>query len=93
MKSYFMVLALTVAAAMSVSPASGVNQPTLGASPSMVEKVQNKTSRKRGYAQCYSNCIKEFGCALDIIGQCYPHCECTCNAKTPKHARKCPPPS
>jgi hypothetical protein len=93
MKSFFMVLALTLAAAMSVPPASGVDVLTPGASPAMVEKVQNKTPRKRGYTQCYNNCIKEFGCAVDIIGQCYPHCECTCSAKTPKQAKKCPPPT
>jgi hypothetical protein len=93
MKAFSIVLALTLAAAMSVPPASGVNVPTLGASPSMIEKVQNKPPRKRGKVQCYSNCIKDLGCALDIIGQCYAHCRCTCNARTPKQAKNCPDPT
>jgi hypothetical protein len=93
MKPFFLVLALTLTVAMSVPPSSGADVPTTGASPSMIEKVQSKPPRKRGSRQCYSDCVKEFGCALDIIGQCYAHCSCACNAKTPVEAKKCPDPT
>ncbi len=92
MKPFFVALALMLAAAVSVPPASGVDVPTLGAPSSMIERVQNKSPRKR-VKDCYNTCVVNSGCALDIIGQCYEHCRCTCNARTRKQAKRCPDPT
>jgi hypothetical protein len=87
MKPFFIALALTLAVAVSVPPASGVDVPS-----SMIEKVQNKSPRKRA-KDCYNTCVINSGCALDIFGQCYEHCSCTCSAKTRKQAKRCPDPT
>lgn len=93
MKPFFVVLALTLAAAMAVPSASGVGVPPLGPAPSMIEKVEGKAPPKRRKSQCYNKCVEESGCAGDIIGQCYAYCSCICNSRTSKKAKRCPDPT
>lgn len=93
MKSFFLFVTIALAAAMSISLASGVNVPAWGANSSIIEKVKyekgkKKLPRKRG--DCYNKCYKDSGCEGDIVGTCDDYCWCICAGENTK---KCPNPS
>ena len=81
----------SVVSAASVPWASAVGVPTLGVTPSMIEKVENRAPRKRSKLWCQSDCIERMQCEGPTIGgrKCLKYCECYCNAKTLGAAKKC----